>query len=152
MPSGDLRTAGESAAGAYAPVVVGAYEIGVGEAPGMAIRASDALTPAAARNEKALSAAFSGSNEPKPRPGAVDDVEDVSEQADEATTQVERAETLALQAVQNGLSVSALNNELDSMLALLQRLDSKKRFDKQLRLARARAISPLAWAASSMQP
>ena len=137
MHSGDPGTAGAAAGHSDVPVVVGGYEIGIGEDDGMSIRDSDASTLTAARNERALSDAFKRDNDPIPRRGPVNDIEDVAQRTDDATTQVERAETLALQVVQNSLTVGVINNELDSMLALLQRLDTKKRFDEELRLVRA---------------
>ncbi len=103
----------------------------------MAIRVSAAATSASVDNEKTLSTAFKRDTEPVTRRGITEDTEDVAQHLDDGTTQVERAETLALQVLQKSLSISALNNGCDSMLALLQRLDTKQRFDKELRLARA---------------
>ena len=63
----------------------------------MWIHDSDASTLTAARNERALSDTFKRDNDPIPRRGPVNDIEDVAQRTDDATTQVERAETLALQ-------------------------------------------------------
>jgi IPT/TIG domain/Divergent InlB B-repeat domain len=133
----DPGTGGGAGGHSEVPVAVGGYEIGVGEDDGMSIRDSCAPTSTAAGNEKALSNALKRDTEPKARRGPLDDVEDVARDADDATTQVERAEAFALQVAQDSFSVSVINNELDSLLALLQRLDAQKRFDKELRLARA---------------
>jgi tetratricopeptide (TPR) repeat protein len=133
----DPGTGGGAGGHSEVPVAVGGFEIGVGEDDGMSIRDSGAPTLTAARNEKALNNALKRDNEPKARRGPLDDVEDAAADADNATTQIERAEAFALQVAQDSFSVSVINNELDSLFALLQRLDAQKRFDKELRLARA---------------
>ena len=73
----------------------------------------------------------------KRRRGAADDLDLASERADAVTTQVERADTLWTDFAGGRLDIAAINNEIDTFLALLQKLDRSGRFAEQFRVARA---------------
>ena len=137
-------------------VPVGNYRLEVGPTPGMAISAvaepparagaeQRQLARAAARADKHPGPAHDGAGDPEPSGGPehdggatlVGDVETVSDRADEVTTQAERADHLWADIAAGRLQITSVNNELDTLLALLQKLDRDGRFEEQLRLARA---------------
>ncbi len=155
--TGDVTGGGESgtpSAGdpgsVTSTVVVGGYDIEVGAPTGIAI--SIGRDPQAQPGERVrLSSAIAeqdpetrqgsrSSDELHPRADAVDKLERVSGHADETTEQVERADALWQGIATGQLQVSAINAELDSMLALLQKLDRSDRFEEQLRLARSLSL------------
>ncbi len=118
-------------------VAVGSCRLDVGPPVGIAV-AIPSQAPAGAAKEKArLARAVRQVDRDEKHSRSVDDLEDVSQRADDATTQVERANALWIDVATGRLDVSAVNNEIDSLFAVLQKLDRSGRFDEQLRLARA---------------
>ncbi len=118
-------------------VDVGEYRLDIGAPTGMAI---SLLPEALAHTDHPADlpdALAQEDTDDKERHGAVDKVDDSSRKLDDVTTQVERADNLWRGVATGRLSVSAVNNEIDTLLAVLQRLDRAGRFDDQLRLARA---------------
>ncbi len=67
----------------------------------------------------------------------VGDVQTVGDRADQVTTQVERADHLWTDIASGRLQITSVNDEVDTLLSLLQRLDRDGNFEDQLRLARA---------------
>jgi hypothetical protein len=57
--------------------------------------------------------------------------------AEQGTDQVERADQLWVGVVAGDVSITAVNNGIDSLFALLQKLDHKERFEEELRVARS---------------
>ena len=113
------------------------FRLDIGAPTGMAI----SLPPEAVAqkdNQADLTAALAQEDrDDQDRHGAVAKIDDASRKSDDITTQVERADSLWIGLATDRLSVSAVNNEIDTLLAVLQRLDQAGHFDDQLRLARA---------------
>jgi Divergent InlB B-repeat domain len=118
-------------------VEVGEFRLEIGAPTGMAI--SLAPEPVAQDEKRAdLSAALTQEDrDDRDRHGAIEKVDEASQKSDDITTQVERADSLWTGLATGRLGVSAVNNEIDTLLAVLQRLDRAGHFDDQLRLARA---------------
>ena len=118
-------------------VEVGEFRLDIGAPTGMAI----SLAPEAVAqkdNQADLTAALAQEDrDDEDQHGAVAKIDDASRKSDDITTQVERADSLWIGLATDRLSVSAVNNEIDTLLAVLQRLDQAGHFDDQLRLARA---------------
>ncbi|MBM2822917.1 MAG: hypothetical protein HW413_1663 [Thermoleophilia bacterium] len=75
---------------------------------------------------------------PEERPAAVDAVVELEDTADAVTDQIEHAAKLFRAAAEGRLlERDLLTGEIGALLGLLERLDKAKRFDEELRLARA---------------
>lgn len=135
-------------------IPVGDYRLDVGPVPGMAITTGGELLTRADEQQRQLAQAAAradkdpgqwpdtaGDVNPADTPAGdgklIDDVELVGDRADQVTTQVERADTLWIDVASGKLDVAVVNNELDTLFAVLQKLDRDGHFEQQLRLARA---------------
>jgi hypothetical protein len=120
-----------------ASVVVGPYRLDVGSPAGSSISPIP-TEPAQSAEQAALCRAVSDrAPERKKQAGAVEAVDVASDDAEQVTDQVDRGLKLWTSVAAGRLDVSAVNDEIDTLLALLQRLDREGRFEEQLRLARA---------------
>src|SRR5438067_3168471 len=124
--------------GITATVAVGRYRLEVGSPAGTAISQVPGESAHAGPEQAALSRAVSDRASTRTKPAAaVEEIDAASVQADQVTTQVERGLKLWTEIASGRLDVAAVNGEIDSLLALLQKLDREERFKEQLQLARA---------------
>ncbi|MGZ4233787.1 MAG: IPT/TIG domain-containing protein [Solirubrobacteraceae bacterium] len=119
-------------------VAIGTYRLDVGSPAGVSISAAVEATAAATEQRMQLARAVAQDHkEEKKQRGVVDLVERSSDRADGVTNRVQEADALWQEVATGKLDVGTVNGQIDSLLALLQKLDREGRFDEQLRLARA---------------
>ncbi|MBV9944309.1 MAG: IPT/TIG domain-containing protein [Solirubrobacterales bacterium] len=119
-------------------VSVGGYSLDVGPEAGISIKIVSEPSKQAAERASALARAVSKDDKArKGTRGPVDDLEIATDRVDEATDQVERADRLWVGVATGHVDVTAVNNEIDTLLALLQKLDKSGRFKEELRVARS---------------
>ena len=102
----------------------------------MSITIVPELSKQAAEQASELSRAISRDDKERKR-SPVDDLEIASGRVDAATDQVERADQLWVEVATGHVEIGAVNNEIDTLLALLQKLDREGRFREELRVARS---------------
>ena len=102
----------------------------------MSITIVPELSKQAAEQASELSRAISRDDKERKR-SPVDDLEIASGRVDAATDQVERADQLWVEVATGHVEIAAVNNEIDTLLALLQKLDREGRFREELRVVRS---------------
>jgi hypothetical protein len=104
-------------------VAIGGYVLDVGAPMGMAISSAGEAAAQGAEQARLSSAIAQEDKDEARHPDGVDKVEASSERAEDVTDQVERADKLWMDIATGRLEVGDVNNEIDTLLALLQKLD-----------------------------
>lgn len=119
-------------------LVVGGYGLEVGAFTGTSISFAEGSAAKPTERLRLVSAIEQEDADEEPRHRTVDKIEISAERTETVTEQVARADALWIDFAAGRLDIAAVNNGIDSLLAVLERLAARSdRFDDQLRLARS---------------